>query len=151
MGIIKAKNNNGEWVNVASAEATSITNEFIGDLKSVVIKAKDAYTFDLSAYIQPESKFLFFFKSTTNSSTQYSGGEMFVLEKIGETARKASWNQNEADMGWWNTASDPELKDLFPDDWLFEGTWDNDARILTFPKTGASTYGILLYCDVKEA
>lgn len=151
MGVIKAKNSAGEWVNVASAEATTIHNELIGDLKSVVVKAKDAYTFDLSAYIQPESKFLFFFKSTTNSSTQYGGGEMFVLEKISETARKASWNQNEAGMGWWTTAIDVELKDLFPDGWLFEGTWDNDARILIFPETGASTYGILIYCDVKEA
>jgi hypothetical protein len=151
MGIIKAKNNNGEWVNVASADSVTITNEVMGDLKSVVVKAKDAYTFDLSAYIQPESKFLFFFKSTTNSSTQYGGGELYVLEKISETARKAFWNENESGMGWWTYSGDVTITDLFPDGWLFEGTWDNDACILTFPETGASTYGILIYCDVKEA
>ena len=151
MGVIKAKNSAGEWVNVASAEATTIHNELIGDLKMAVVTAKDAYTFDLSQYVEPDSNFLFFFKSTTNSTISAQGGEMYVLEKIGETARKAYWNTNMSQMGWWTYVGDVTLTDLFPNDWKFEGTWNNDARTLTFPKTGASSYGLLLYCDVKEA
>lgn len=151
MATLKAKNAAGEWVEVSSAEATTITNEIVGELKTAVIKAKDAYTFDLSDYVSPEDNFLLFFKSTTNSTIAAQGGELFVLEKIGETARKAYWSTNLAQMGWWTWVGDVLLTDLFPDGWKFEGTWDDAACTLTFPETGASTYGILLYTGVKEA
>lgn len=144
MATMKVKNAAGEWVEVGSADLMS-------ELKTVIVRAKDAYTFDLSEYIQPESNFLFFFKSVTNSSSPGGGGDMFVLDKIGETARKAFWNENESGMGWWTHISHVQWTDLFPDGWVFEGTWDNDACILTFPATGASTYGILLYNGLKEA
>lgn len=149
MGVIKAKNSAGEWVNVASAEATTITNEIVGELKTAVITAKDAYTFDLSDYVAPGDNFIFFFKSTTNSSV--SAGELCVLEKIGETVRKAHWNTNMVGMGWWSSKNDVVMTDLFPDDWNFEGTWDDATCTLTFPTYGASSYGLLLYTDVKEA
>lgn len=148
MATIKTKDSKGQWVDVAVVENTDIT---MGDLRMAVIEATDAYTYDLSPYVEPDSNFLFFFKSTTNSTVPQSGGEMYVLEKIGETARKASWNSNTNSMGWWTSAIDVVLEDLFPNNWKFEGTWDNDARILTFPTTGASTYGILLYTGIKEA
>lgn len=48
-------------------------------------------------------------------------------------------------------AKDAFITDLFANSWQFEGTWDNDACTLTFTKTGASTYGTLLYIGVKEA
>ena len=152
MAILKAKNTSGEWVNIANAEATTITNELVGDIKVITVKAKDQYTYDLSEYVGSNSNFLFFFKSTTNSSVSAAGGELFVLDKTEGTARKAKWNTNVADMGWFNHPSSmSNASTLFPDGWQFEGTWDNDACILTFPETGASDYGILFYATAEEA
>lgn len=151
MGVIKAKNSAGEWVSVAGTQSTEITN-FLGNLDSAIVKIKtNAYAYDLSQYIKSDDNFLLFFKCTTNSSISASGGGLFILEKVGDSVRKAQWNDNVSDMGWFNNANELGLSTLFKDGWLFDGTWDNDTCTLTFPTYGASSCAILLYAKVKEA
>ena len=71
MGVIKAKNSNGEWVNVA--EATTITNELVGDLQVVY----EGYGYgnrknyiDLSKYVGVGNDFIIF-PSVALHYTQY--------------------------------------------------------------------------------
>lgn len=142
MATMKVKNSAGEWVTASNAG-------LMGDMKVEVVRATDKYTFDLSQYVRKNSNFLFFFKNITNTSSPQSGGDLYVLEKIGATARKAYWNTNVAGMGWWDHISHVELTDLFPDGWKMEGTWDDEALTITFPAYGASTYGLLIYSDVN--
>ena len=151
MATLKAKNNVGEWETVADVSAVEVTNQLVGDLKSATIRLNSNHVYDLSPYVGPESNFLFFFKSTTNSSSVFAGGELYVLDKIEETARKAYWEDTLTNMGWFNSANHLNTKVLFPDGWKFEGTWDNEACTLSFPESGAHDYGLLLYCDIKEA
>lgn len=148
MPIIKAKDANGTWMPVANATSLHITNGSNGLMAVTTVRAVDAYTFDLSEYVNPYDKFLFFFKSTTNSALAQQGGELFVLDGTGDTPRKAHWNTNVASMGWFNHPSSmSNSSTLFPDDWQFEGEYDEATCLLTFEETGASTYGILFYVE----
>ncbi len=61
MGVIKAKNSAGEWVNVASAEATTITNELMGDLRMETVEygwGQHKQSLDLSPYIGAADNFI---------------------------------------------------------------------------------------------
>lgn len=60
MGVIKAKNSAGEWVNVASAEATTIHNELMGDLKMATEEftwGNRSNSIDLSKYVGADNDF----------------------------------------------------------------------------------------------
>lgn len=147
MATIKTRDNNGEWG--ISGKAV-VFEKLVGEFRVAYIEAPDKYSYDLSQYVDPHDDFMFFFKSTLNSNVTAQGGELFVLYKVNGEIYKGHWNTNVGSMGWWNWIGEVTLSDLFPDGWNFEGTWDNDARTITFPGTGSHTYGILLYAGLGE-
>lgn len=90
MPVIKAKNANGEWVNVAAANNTSITAT--GTLKTAVVQAATSNTFDLSSYVAPGARFIliFFVYDTVDNIVGTSQGIPFVWDSsIGEIQEKA--------------------------------------------------------------
>jgi hypothetical protein len=61
MGVIKAKNSAGEWVNVASAEATTIHNELMGIFKMETVEygwGEHKQSLDLSTYVGANDNFI---------------------------------------------------------------------------------------------
>lgn len=154
MATIKTKNSNGEWT--VSGKAT-VFEKMVGQFKvGLVQKTPDAYAYDLSQYIEPHDDFIFVFRSTLNHPASARGGGTYVLYKIDGELVKASWSS--ADTGWWDTTANTTISNLFGsytgstgNVWsYFDGVWDNDARTLTFPDSGAHTYGILFYAGLGE-
>lgn len=147
MATIKTKDNNGEWG--ISGKAV-VFEKLVGEFKVAYIEAPDKYSYDLSQYIDPHDDFIFLFRSTLNSSLTINGGELCVLYKINGEVKMKLWNTNLASLNWWNTKDNTSIDNIFKGEWNFEGTWDNDARTITFPSYGSHTYGILLYAGLGE-
>lgn len=71
MATIKVKNAAGEWETVASAEATTITNELTGILNAVDIAVpygSETNTLDLSQYVSAGDDFFIIFGVTTTKN-----------------------------------------------------------------------------------
>lgn len=79
MAVIKAKNTAGEWVNVASAEATTITNEIMGELRMKTVDlgyGKHKQSLDLSEYVGANDNFIIILAL---SSSQNDGNKSYFL------------------------------------------------------------------------
>lgn len=151
MGIIKTKNSNGEWVNVASAEATTITNELIGDLRVEKIQpfphstiTKNDSAFDLSPYIGENDNFMIFF--TTNSGVGGSGCIPLVYIKSDGKLRRLHDK---------NTLQMYSLNDLFILSSQCEVSYDASTRIFDVvmqePSDEVYMNAWLFYPAIKEA
>lgn len=75
MGVIKAKNSAGEWVNVANAEAT-ITNEFVGDLRMETVEygwGQHKQSLDLSPYVGANDNFIIILELSSSKNDGTTG------------------------------------------------------------------------------
>ena len=146
MGVIKAKNSAGEWVNVASAEATTIHNELTGDLKSVNIEVPygtESNTLDLSKYVNGSDDFFIIVGVTT---TRNQGTEQLFAwwREDGKTRTLVS------QLAYGQHAN---LNGIFPVTTALSFSYDEATGILTM---NDDTYhyienALLFYTGVKEA
>lgn len=158
MGVIKAKNSAGEWVNVASAEATTIHNELTGELKTAVIQyTSNELSYDLSPYVKANESFILFFVCEydivggrpTNTGANY----VYALNHIGDNVYIGGLNHSGSN---WRV---DDIGDVITQDmtnWEEYFTWDEANRVLTFvrPMYSYNSMGdkaLLLYTGVKEA
>lgn len=147
MAVIKAKNTAGEWVNVASAEATTITNDIMGTFNSVNISVPygtETNTLDLSEYINPGNDF-FIILGVTSSRNQGTE-QLFAWWKKDGKVRTI--------RGAMTTGLHASFNDIFP---KYSGTlplsYDDATGILTMDD---DTYkyienAVLFYAGIKEA
>ena len=150
MSVIKAKNSAGEWVNVASAEATTITNELAGIMKVAYINSADQVSYDLSEYVQPNDNFiLFFICGHTNTSSVGDPVSAFLhLDEIREVTNVTTKS---------TFYSLPNIHDVFEvsdDNELYTYTEDTGIFKYNRPTSDYSSVGskaILFYTGIKEA
>ena len=158
MAVIKAKNTAGEWVNVASAEATTITNEIMGTLKTAVIPyTTDTLSYDLSPYVKENDEFILFFVCefdvNAGNATSTGANKIYSFNHIGGVASVGALNSS---ANWRVKSLSDVLSSFNADKQAKYFTWDEATRVLTFirPLNNYSSMGdkaLLLYCDVKEA
>ena len=150
MGVIKAKNSAGEWVNVASAEATTITNELTGELKIAskeIAYADQKNSIDLSEYISGNEEFMIYFATATSKSQSNSEPHIWLKSEGTGVIRNLGNLQALYSEAVFNT--------LFPKDTSagFTISYDEDTKVLTI--VDDTYYYItsftLLYTGVKEA
>lgn len=107
MPVIKAKNSNGEWEVVASANNTSISAT--GSLKYAVVQAATDTTFDLSSYVAPGAEFLLMFFVEDNVGNHIGGTNCFI------------WNSRLNKIQQKDTSNGTSL--------TMDVTWENNVRL----------------------
>lgn len=158
MAVIKAKNTAGEWVNVASADATTITNEIIGMLKTAVIPyTTDTLSYDLSPYVKENDEFILFFVCefdvNTENATPTGANNIYGFNHIGGVA---SVGVLDSSANWRVESLNDVLGSFNANIQAKYFTWDEATRVLTFirPLHNHSSMGdkaLLLYTGIKEA
>lgn len=150
MATIKVKNSAGEWETVASAEATTITNELTGEFKMAFIEDEaDTVSYDLSAYIQPNENFILFFVCEYDSAATGANPISAYLHLDDYTGVT-----NLSHDAYYTVDS---LHDVFEvADHADLYTYDEDTRIFKFnrPVGNYNSVGgkaILFYTGIKEA
>lgn len=151
MGVIKAKNSAGEWVSVASAEATTIHNELIGDLKV----AYEVYTYgnrknyiDLSKYVGVGNDFIIF-PSIAVHANDGAATRYYWRKSLGGTKLFPQGTPATSKIGA------DALGDLFdittPENISIE--FDENTRILTLTDDTYHYFRdwVIIYAGIKEA
>lgn len=148
MGIIKAKNTAGEWVNVSTAEMIMKDK----DLNMVQIQpfpnspiTSNRSAFDLSPYVNPTDNFILFF---TTGSGVGGGNSCIPLVYIKSDGQLRRLHDNV-------TAQMPSLNNLFPLSNQCKVSYDEETRIFDVVMQESSdqvnNYAWLFYPAIKEA